>query len=620
MRDAWDRARARARAIALRCLTHLARRSRGAAQGQMFNLLHTAGVSCLYLFSAAAADDRAALSCTPHVHWLSHSVRQGEAVMIAGWCLGENATVLLDGTQKLETVQGISGHSEVQAASVVAVLPLALDSGTRHTITVRRADGVASNAMSLNDVEVWWAQGDDGAHATAGGWIRVFGRSLEAPRLPPAEAPPAIRDALSRVAASWRYEAQVEQLRELVAQHPEFLEQILKPRRQLSSQTTLTLTPVDAASDMESITKIVAQPSLTAYSASFLLPTTLPPGEYKLSVDSGGVPSDLDFFERPAEGRTRVQTLTVRAVEQVVSHIEQVTGCGINLTYGANATGGVNSSATDAHPYYTHGSGTAIDCTAKLEAAIARAASAKPAVVRLDAGVFHVNGPLVVPDGITLQGAGAALTALHFSSDNVSTAPPALLRPEDATARWGIEDLTIYVLGYYHNVIHCPADLSRTARFRMRRVTVRADAFHCMNGGSRNPPWTATGDGGPGGFGAVIRLGPMDPTNCPNCTVADVSTGEVNTPSYNVQVSDCDISGSWHLFIGQVEYARFLRNTLWNGGMSFYLIPRQTIVEGNDVTGSSVMAAGGGYNFAQHLFMGENRVRFVRGNDREGAP
>eukprot|EP01051_Picozoa_sp_SAG22_P003654 SAG22_NODE_181_length_16048_cov_157.464418_4_plen_365_part_00 len=51
--------------------------------------------------------------------------------------------------------------------------------------------------------------------------------------------------------------------------------------------------------------------------------------------------------------------------------------------------------------------------------------------------------------------------------------------------------------------------------------------------------------------------------------------------------------------------------------MSFYLIPRQTILEGNDVTGSSVMAGGGGYNFAQHLFMGENRVRFVRGNDRE---
>ena len=594
-------------------------------------LLRAAAACCLCLLLTAAASSGAVsandgpaqlASCTPHVHWLSHSVRPGEAVMVAGWCLGENSTVLLDGTQPLETVQGISGHSEVQAAAVMAVLPVGQQDSSRHTISVRRADGVTSNVISLDDVEVWWAQGDDGAYATAGGWVRVFGRSLLAPRPPPIEAPSEIREALSRLAGSWRHDAQIEQLRQLVAQHPEFLAQIIEPRTKLASETTLTLTPMNAAASVASITKVVAQPGLTAYSANFVLPVTLAPGEYKVSVDSGGVPFDLDFFERPAEGRTRVQSITVLPSEPEILHFEQVTGCGINLTYGANATGGVNSSATDAHPYFTQGSGTPIDCTASIKTAIARAwataaATATPTVVRLSAGVYHVNGPIVVPDGVTLQGAGAALTALHFSSDNISTAPSALLRPESPSARWGVEDLTLYVLGFYHNVIHCPADVSRSGRFRMRHVTVRADAFHCMNGGSRNPPWRATGDGGPGLFGAVVRLGPLDATDCPNCTHDDVSTGPVNTPSYNVQVSDCDISGSWHLFIGQVEYGQFLRNRLWNGGMSFYLIPRQTILEGNDVTGSSVMAAGGGYNFAQHLFMGENRVRFVRGNDRE---
>eukprot|EP01051_Picozoa_sp_SAG22_P003655 SAG22_NODE_181_length_16048_cov_157.464418_5_plen_569_part_00 len=520
-------------------------------------LLRAVAACCLCLLLTAtssgvvtvAADDYLAplVSCTPHVHWLSHSVRPGEAVMVAGWCLGENSTVLLDGTQPLETVQGISGHSEVQAAAVMAVLPLGQQDSCRHTISVRRADGVTSNVMSLNDVEVWWAQGDDGAYATAGGWVRVFGRSLAAPRPPPIEAPSAIRDALSRVAGSWRHEAQIEQLRELVAQHPEFLTQILEPRTKAASETTLTLTPMSAAAGVGPITKVVAQPGLTAYSANFVLPVTLAPGEYNVSVDSGGVPFDLDFFERPAEGRTRVQTITVRPSEPEVLHFEHVTGCGINLTYGANATGGVNSSATDAHPYFTQGSGTPIDCTGIIKTAVARAwataaATATPAVVRLNAGVYHVNGPIVVPDGVTLQGAGAALTALHFSSDNISTAPSALLRPEFPSARWGVEDLTVYVLGFYHNVIHCPADVSRTGRFRMSRVTIRASAFHCMNGRSRNPPWRAAGDGGPGLFGVVVRLGRMD---CPNCTHDDVSSGPVNTPSYNVQVSDCDISGSW---------------------------------------------------------------------------
>ena len=138
-----------------------------------------AATCCLCLLLAApstgavAGDDYLAqlVPCTPHVHWLSHSVRSGEAVMVAGWCLGENPTVLLDGTQPLETVQGISGHSEIQAAAVMAVLPLGHQDSSRHTISVRRTDGVTSNVMPLNNVELWWAQGDDGVYATAGGWV-----------------------------------------------------------------------------------------------------------------------------------------------------------------------------------------------------------------------------------------------------------------------------------------------------------------------------------------------------------------------------------------------------------------------------------------------------------------
>ena len=50
---------------------------------------------------------------------------------------------------------------------------------------------------------------------------------------------------------------------------------------------------------------------------------------------------------------------------------------------------------------------------------------------------------------------------------------------------------------------------------------------------------------------------------------------------------------------------------------AFYLIPRESIIEGNDATGSSVISGGGGYNFAQHLYHANNRIRNIRGNDRE---
>lgn len=51
--------------------------------------------------------------------------------------------------------------------------------------------------------------------------------------------------------------------------------------------------------------------------------------------------------------------------------------------------------------------------------------------------------------------------------------------------------------------------------------------------------------------------------------------------------------------------------------MAFYLIARESIIEGNDAVGSSAISGGGGYNFAQHLYHGNNRIRNIRGNDRE---
>jgi hypothetical protein len=47
------------------------------------------------------------------------------------------------------------------------------------------------------------------------------------------------------------------------------------------------------------------------------------------------------------------------------------------------------------------------------------------------------------------------------------------------------------------------------------------------------------------------------------------------------------------------------------------MIARQTVIEGNNATGSSIIAGGNGLNFAQHVYMARNSIRNVRGNDRE---
>ena len=52
-------------------------------------------------------------------------------------------------------------------------------------------------------------------------------------------------------------------------------------------------------------------------------------------------------------------------------------------------------------------------------------------------------------------------------------------------------------------------------------------------------------------------------------------------------------------------------------GATFYMIARQTIIEDNNATGSSIIAGGNGLNFAQHIYFSRNDIRNVRGNDRE---
>ena len=110
--------------------------------------------------------------------------------------------------------------------------------------------------------------------------------------------------------------------------------------------------------------------------------------------------------------------------------------------------------------------------------------------------------------------------------DWCTAAPPVLVGPTAATNTWGLEDLSIYVLGFYLNVIHCPADFTRQARFRMRGVTIRADAFHCQNGmrsstaATRAPPWFLPCDGSCGTQGgymnAVVRLGFLENVTNPS--------------------------------------------------------------------------------------------------------
>eukprot|EP01043_Picozoa_sp_COSAG02_P025488 COSAG02_NODE_1435_length_12610_cov_7.021181_2_plen_950_part_00 len=581
--------------------------------------------------------------CAPYLHWLSQPVAPGETIVAVGWCHGQNATLLLDGHRRLPLLHGITGSSVSQAAASMAVLPSDVAPGN-HTIGVVTASGDVSNTMVLNAADLWWVQGDEGAAATAGGWIRAFGRGMRpAPHVNTAEEEPQtpaglVRD-LSRLATGWDADGHLAQLRAMAARYPDWFKGAAAAggSRTPDEVAILVLTPLGGGA------AVTVRPSTTdslpkgdsSHSLTFPIPAAVSPGEYSVVLQGpGGSRSALDFFDCPSI--PRVRAVTIRAAAATTSHHpDEPTVIWVDGPSGINMT----AATTHREPYGTAGDGRPVNATPALLAALSRAASLSGGVtVRLRAGYWHIDGPIVVPDGVTIAGSGAGLTALYLAYDNTSTAPHALISPVAANASWGLEDLTIYVLGFHYSVIQAPADVSRIGRFRMSRVVVRADAFHCQlvgggQPGTRSPPWFVPGNtqcgtqsiDWEGGYqSSVVRLGrcvdvpawakhPASPAPCEG----DVSTGPIDTPAPNVQVVDCDLSGSWHLFEGRAVYFVARSNKLWHGQSAFSLIARQAIVEGNDAVGSSITSGSTYFAFSQQLFFGGNRIRHVRGSDRE---
>jgi hypothetical protein len=566
--------------------------------------------------AAAPADD-----CKPHIHWLSQGVDAGETLMVAGWCFGPNATLLLDGKLKLGMASGIgvgarNGYSLARAL-MSNPLPATVTPG-RHTVAVQTAAGQTSNAVSLNDAELWWVQGDEGVAASAGGWIRAFGRELiDRGAALPASPPAALRQAYQEFArlGGWDVDVQLERLRALMANHGDWLTHELDAA---APTTTLLLTPMGGGKPLP---LAATAGSTSTFSARFAVPVGTAPGEYRVSLRSGagGAESLLDCFENL--NRPRVHTIVIEPAQPALA---------TRPTFFVDGPSGVNitSDPWQTPPFGTVGLAEPIDATPGLLAALAKAAASPVgATVRFRAGLFHINGPIIVPNNVSIVGAGSDLTAIYFAYDNLTTAPQILIGPSAAANSWAISDVTLYVLGFFRTVIHIPADETGQGRFRMNRVTVRADAFHCQNGmmghgGGRSPPWFPNCDstcGTGGGYeNAVIHLGRLENvSHTQDPVIADLSTGVKNTPAVNVHVEDCDISSSWHIFQGAVQHFGARNIKLWNGGMAFYLIARESIIEGNDAAGSSVISGGGGYNFAQHLYHGNNRIRNIHGNDRE---
>eukprot|EP01043_Picozoa_sp_COSAG02_P085783 COSAG02_NODE_23363_length_721_cov_0.802251_1_plen_149_part_00 len=136
--------------------------------------------------------------------------------------------------------------------------------------------------------------GDGGNYSTPGGWARVFGRglSLEADRTAAALGPEPRRKAegiaLDIVAAARRGDfGEVERLASKQMEHARHQAQ---PR---GLATTMTLTPMSGGSD---ITLTASASNLSAVSAHFPVPDSVPAGDYFVTVSNGATIGELRSF------------------------------------------------------------------------------------------------------------------------------------------------------------------------------------------------------------------------------------------------------------------------------------------------------------------------------------
>ena len=154
--------------------------------------------------------------------------------------------------------------------------------------------------------------------------------------------------------------------------------------------------------------------------------------------------------------------------------------------------------------------GTPVDCTAAIAAAVAAAGALSPApsTVLFPAGRWYLHPPLLVPDGVTLAGESMAATGLYFSYTGKINGSwgepgglPALIGPapptqtsnsSNSSSTFGVRQLRNHYCNLSSRALrssfatpHTPCDmLSGSTSCRMPTAYNLCDQFHVCRSGT----------------------------------------------------------------------------------------------------------------------------------------
>ena len=126
-------------------------------------------------------------SAAPHIFWASGPVRPNETVMVQGSDLGAGAAIVEMARLDDANPSAPAALPEIKQWTRVPVLQGSADT-LKFVVPATwkmgvfacriTADNTAAPTIFLNAPDPWWIQGDEGEAATAGGWLRILGKSL----------------------------------------------------------------------------------------------------------------------------------------------------------------------------------------------------------------------------------------------------------------------------------------------------------------------------------------------------------------------------------------------------------------------------------------------------------
>lgn len=441
----------------------------------------------------------------PIIFWANDPVGPGNAVLVLGSGL-TGANVAIEDLTSGRASRLTAPVDQASPTSLKFTIPNGMKPGA-YRFVITTPTGRATGL--LNTPTVYWVQGDQGASAEPGGWFRIFGRNIA---------------------------------------------------RKASARAILT------AADGKTL---ALQPSAySLWDAKFLVPPTIPPGDYKLALSNG---DGGDEAQRDV-GAIRISPGARPS----------------NVRIDLRVPGGPGRNGMD-------------DALA-INEALRRVSSQGGGVVFLPRGYYRLDSALHIPPGVTLKGEDRRL--VHLVWADTATPPPALL---DAGSDVVIEDLTLVAERHVHVIsagFPATPGASDGRNITIRRVTIRASAY-------------------------LGHLSPEQTTDRVKAMLKISSGGgdSIRLAGRNLTVEDCDVLGSGRsLYLLRPSGARVVHNTFQNGRLGWYSISGAdgVIFEHNTVLGADLQSTGGGVNtmgtggaYSRNVLISQNIFERTLGWDGE---